>query len=145
MAATAGMTNQGKQDFLSGVHQPGDIYKVALYTSAATIGPDTTVWSAGLGGEISGTGYTSGGVALAQTNGQSYTVGLAVSVAYIDFPTDPTWTGSTLTGVEAALIYNSSKGNKALAVVTGNTTTTNNGTLLAQFPVAGAGAIIRLA
>lgn len=141
MAATAGITNQGKQDFLLGTHQPGDTYKIALYTSAATIGPDTTVWTAGLGGEVSGTGYTSGGAILAGP----YTVGLAGSVAYIDFPTDPTWTGSTLSGVEAALIYNSSKGNKALAVLTGNVTTTNNGTLLAQFPVAGAGAIIRLA
>lgn len=45
MASTAAFTDQAKQDFLNGVHQPGDTYKVALYTASAAMDKTTTAYS----------------------------------------------------------------------------------------------------
>jgi hypothetical protein len=102
-----------KQELAQGVHNfsavGGDAFKLALYTSAATLGATTTVYTSA--GEASGTGYSAGGIAL--TN-----VGVSTSgvIAYLSFVSPAVFTGVTLT-CRGALIYNSSKSNKAVCVL----------------------------
>jgi hypothetical protein len=102
-----------KQELAQGVHNfsavGGDAFKLALYTSAATLGATTTVYTST--GEASGTGYSAGGIAL--TN-----VGVSTSgvIAYLSFVSPAVFTGVTLT-CRGALIYNSSKSNKAVCVL----------------------------
>lgn len=136
MAVTQAVTNQFKQDILNGVHQPGDTYKVALYTqAAATLNKSTTAYTAT--GEISGAGYDAGGKTLT-----GFAVGLSGDTAYIDFD-DPVWATSTITA-DAALIYNSSKSNKAIACFTFTSTSSTSGNWTLQLPPVGANAVIRV-
>lgn len=108
MAITQSMCNSFKQEAFSGVHNfTTDTLKIALYTSAATLSAATTVYTAS--GEASGTGYTAGGKTL---TGVSVT--LSGSVAIADFD-DVVWAAATITA-GGALIYNSSKANRAVAV-----------------------------
>lgn len=110
MAITTAVCVQYKTDCHNGVHQPGHTYKLALYTSAATLGATTTAYTAS--GEVSGTGYTAGGVAL--TGRTVTTNGTAVD---LDF-TDPVWPTATITGARGCLIYNdSAAGKPAIAVI----------------------------
>ena len=81
---------------------------MALYTSVSDIGPDTTVYVAT--NEITGTGYTAGGNILTGA-----TVLLSGTTAYVDF-NDAVWPAATFTA-RGALLYNSSKANKAVAVL----------------------------
>lgn len=102
-----------KQELAQGVHNfsavGGDAFKLALYTSAATLGATTTVYTTT--GEASGTGYSAGGIAL--TNVGVNTSGV---IAYLSFVSPAVFTGVTLT-CRGALIYNSSKSNKAVCVL----------------------------
>jgi hypothetical protein len=106
---TAGLTNSFKEQLLLGVHDfSTDVMKIALYTSAAELGPDTLVYTSL--GEVSGIGYDATGQALtgavvARTNG----------VAYVSF-NNPTWNAATFT-TRGALIYNSSKSNRSVGVL----------------------------
>jgi hypothetical protein len=138
MAATACITDQYKQDVLNGLHQPADVYKIALFlASAATLNKNTTVYSAT--GEVGNSGtYAAGGQALV-----GFTVSLSTDTAYIDWSTDPQWTGATITS-DCALIYNSSRSNNAIAVLTFSSTTSTVGTWTLQFPAPGATAVITL-
>lgn len=126
----------GTMDFTSGT---GDTFKMALYTSSATIGPTTTAYSAT--NEISGTGYTAGGNTLVVS--QSPTSG--GTTAFISF-SNTTWTSASFT-CRGALIYNSSQSNKAVAVFDfGSDKTVVAGTFTVSFPVADAtNAVIRIA
>lgn len=109
MSITAGVANSLKQEVLQGVHDfDSDTFKIALYGSAATIGPTTTAYTAT--GEVTGAGYTAGGVALT-----GFTLALDSGVAHVDF-TDPSWSGATITA-RGALIYNSSKSDRAVGVI----------------------------
>ena len=106
---TAGLTNSFKQQLLLGVHDfSTDTFKIALYTSSATLGPDTTIYSST--NEVSGTGYTAPGQVLT-----SVTVLLSQGVAYVSFD-NPAWAGSTFT-TRGALIYNSTKSGKSVGVL----------------------------
>lgn len=132
MALTQAVCSSFKKELLEGVHNfsnvGGDVFKLALYTGGATLGASTTVYTTS--GEITGVGYTAGGVAL--TN-----VGVSVSgtVAYLDFD-DATWTSATLSAA-GALIYNSSQGNKAVAVLNfGGTYSSTSGDFTVSFPAA---------
>lgn len=126
MPVTQAICNQAKGDFLLGTHQPTDTFKVALYTqAAATLNADTTAYTAT--GEVSGTGYTAGGTNL--TGQYTVTIDQAGDFAYLNFPNNPTWPNSSLTA-DAALIYNASKQNKAVAVLTFASVTTIAGTLV---------------
>lgn len=138
MAITSAICNSYKQEAMEGVHESGDVYKIALYTSAATLNKSTTAYSAT--NEVTGTGYSSGGTTLA-----GIAFGLSTDTAYIDW-NDPAWgPGATITA-RGALIYNSSQGNKAVATIDfGADYTCTNGTLTIQLPAAGASAIIRIA
>ncbi len=106
MAITTAICNSYKQEILEGVHASADTYKIALYTSSATLSASTTAYSST--NEVSGTGYDAGGKTLT-----GYVSGLSSGTAYITFD-DPSWTSSTITA-RGCLIYNSSKSNKAVA------------------------------
>jgi hypothetical protein len=106
---TAGLTNSFKEQLLLGVHDfATDTFLIALYTSSATLGPDTTVYTTS--NEVTGTGYVAGGEEL-----QNITVNLSMGIAYVSF-TNPSWAGATFT-TRGALIYNSSKANKSVGVL----------------------------
>lgn len=139
MPITSALCTSAKADFLNGVHTSADIYKIALYTNAATLDAATTAYSAT--NEVVGTGYTAGGQNLV-----GFTVGSSGTTAWLDFTTDPQWASATITA-RGALIYNSSKTNKAVAVIDfGSDITSTNGTFAVQFPApASATALIRLA
>ena len=140
MAISQAMCSSFKQQILLGEHDlDTDVLKIALYTSAATLGASTTAYTTS--DEVpNGNGYTTGG-----TTRAGATVSLSGTTAYVDF-TDTTWAASTITA-RGALIYNSSKSNKALAVLDfGGDKTSTNGNFTIQFPTNDASsAIIRIA
>jgi hypothetical protein len=137
MAITSTMTNSYKQDILSGTQTSADTYKIALYTSTATLDASTTAYSTS--NEVVGAGYTAGGNTLA-----GFTTGLSGSTAFLTF-TNPSWSSSTITA-RGCLIYNSSKSNKSVAAYDfGSDVTSTNGTFTVNFPAAGATGLIRIA
>lgn len=139
MAITQCMVSSFKTEILNGTHNmSSDTIKIALYTSSATLDATTTVYSAT--NEVSGTGYTAGGNTL---TGQ--TVSLDGTTAIVTF-SNTTWSSATITA-RGALIYNSSKSNKAIAVLDfGADKTSTSGNFTINFPTAAAAtAIIRIA
>ncbi len=139
MAITAAVCTSYKAEVQEGTHVTADVYKMALFTSAATLSAATTAYAAT--NEVVGTGYTAGGVTLA-----GRTPGSSGTTAWLDWTTDPSWATSTLTA-RGALIYNSSKSNKAVAVLDfGADITSTASTFLVTLPVAAAAtAVVRLA
>ena len=143
MAITQAVCNTFKSEILGAVHDfdsgSGQVFKLALYSSAATLDANTTVYSSS--NEVSNTGqYTAGGGVLA-----SQQVSLDGSVAIIDFA-DLSFTGVTLTA-RGALIYNTSASNKSVCVLDfGADKTATSGTFTIQFPAfTSAAAILRIA
>lgn len=142
MAITQAMCTSFKQELLTGTHNftngTGDTFKIALFTSAATLGASTTAYS--VTNETSGTGYTAGGNTL--TNVTPTTSG---TTAFTDFA-DTTWSTASITA-RGALIYNSTDSDKAVVVLDfGSDKTSTNGDFTIQFPTADASnAIIRIA
>jgi len=123
-------TTSFKAELYQAIHDlTTDTLKIALYTGNATLNESTTAYSTT--NEITGTGYTAGGVILT-----AVTVNSSGYTAYVSF-NNPSWTSASFTA-RAALIYNSSKSNRSIAVldfgadktVSGNTFTitlpTNN-------------------
>jgi len=137
MAITQAMCTSFKADVLNKEQDlEADTLKIALYTSSATLGATTTAYSAT--NEVSGTGYSPGGVTLTST-----TVQTTGTTAYFD-AADPEWTGASFTA-RGALIYNSTNADKAIAVLDfGGDFTVSSGTFRIVFPAAGASAIIRI-
>lgn len=137
MAITQAMCTSFKADVLNKEQDlDADTLKIALYTSSATLGAATTAYSTT--NEISGTGYTAGGVTLTST-----TVATTGTTAYFD-AADPEWTSASFTA-RGALIYNSTNADKAIAVLDfGGDFTVSSGTFRIVFPAAGASAIIRI-
>ena len=141
MAITQAMCTSFKQGLLTGTHNftnGQDTFKLALFTSSANLDATTTAFSTS--NEASGTGYSSGGNSL--TNQTPTTGG---TTAFADF-SDTDFTSSSITA-RGALIYNSSKSNKAVCVLDfGSDKTSSNGTFSIIFPGAAAStAIIRIA
>lgn len=109
MAITQTWTTSFKRQILLGEHDlETDTLKIALYTSSALLGPDTTEYTTV--GESSGFGYTAGGNTLINVTVQS-----GNGIAYVHFD-NPVWAGASFTA-RGALIYNSSKSNKSVAVL----------------------------
>ena len=140
-------TTSFKVQILQAVHNFGptspDTYKIALYNGNADINANTTVYTTS--NEITGTGYTAGGNTL--TISQSPTSGnnqYAIPTAYISFA-NTSWPNATFT-CRAALIYNSSQGNKSVAVLDfGADKTVTNDTFTVIFPTPDANsAIVRI-
>ena len=137
MAITQAMCTSFKAEILDEQHDlVADTLKIALYTSSASLGAGTTAFTTS--NEITGTGYSSGGVEL--TNRTVSTTG---TTAFFDAD-DPTWTSASFTA-RGALIYNSTNSNKAIAVLNfGGDFSVSSGTFRIVFPAAGASAIIRI-
>ena len=117
----------------------GNTFKIALYTSSATLGASTTAYSAT--NEVSnGNGYTTGGQALT-----SVTPTTSGTTAFTDF-SDVTWSASTITA-NGALIYNSNSSNASCVVLAfGSDKSSSNGDFTIVMPTANAtAAIIRIA
>ena len=142
-------TTSFKLELMQAVHNFGptspDTFKIALYTSAATLGPATTVYTTTDEIPSVGTGYTAGGKTL--TINPSPNTGLnaqAVYTAFVSF-NDVNWPNATFT-TAAALIYNSSKGNKSVAVLVFDVLKTmDNDTFQIIFPTPDANsAVVRI-
>jgi len=126
----------GDFDFSSGT---ADTFKIALFTSAATLGAATTAYSTT--NEVTGTGYTAGGNTLTISTNPTSTG----TTAFLDFA-DTTFTNATITA-RGALIYKSGGGDPAVAVLDfGSDKTSTAGDFTIVFPAADASnAIIRIA
>ena len=141
MAITTAVCTSFKQELLTGTHNfssGGDTFKVALYTSSASLDASTTAYTTS--NEVSGTGYSAGGATL--TNVTPTTSG---TTAIVDF-NDVSFTSSTITA-RGCLIYNSSYSNKAVAVFDfGSDQASSSSTFTITFPTADASnAIVRIA
>ena len=145
MAISSAICTSFKQEILVGTHDftasSGDTFKIALYTSSATLGASTTAYSTS--NEItnsSGTAYTAGGATLT-----SVTPTTSGTTAFCDFA-DVSYTSASFTA-NGALIYNDDQSDKAVAVIAfGGDKTVSSGTFTIQFPTADASnAIIRIA
>jgi hypothetical protein len=144
MAITQSMTTSFKVgvlnadfDFGTGTSQ---VFKIALFTSAATLSAATTAYSTS--NEVTGPGYTAGGNTLVISTVPTSTG----TTAFLDF-SDTTWTSSTITA-RGALIYLANGGtNPSVAVLDfGADKTSTAGDFTVQFPTADStSAIIRIA
>jgi hypothetical protein len=149
MAISQAMATSFKVDLLNGIHAFGttvtrgsttaDTFKIALYTSSATLDATTTAYSTS--NEVAGTGYSAGG----NTLSVSQTPTSTSTTAWLDFA-DTTWSTSTITA-NGALVYNSTQSDKAVAVLAfGGDKTSTNGDFTVIFPTAdSSNAIIRIA
>jgi hypothetical protein len=139
MAITQALCTSFKAELLDGVHDMNtDTFKIALYTSSASLGASTTAYTTS--NEVaSGSGYTAGGNTI--TGGSISSSG---TTAFVDFA-DTTWAAASFTA-SGALIYNSSKSDKAVAVLDfGGDKIGGGGDFTIKFPAATAtDALIRL-
>jgi hypothetical protein len=143
MAITQAMPSSFKQELLTATHDftngTGDVFKIALYTSAATLDATTTEYTTT--NEVASTGnYVAGGNTLTNV-----TPTLDGTTAITDFA-DTTWSAATITA-NGALIYNDTKSDKAVAVLAfGGDKSSTDGDFVIIFPTAdAANAIIRIA
>ena len=145
MAISSAICTSFKQEILVGTHNftasSGNTFKIALYTSSASLGAGTTAYSTS--NEISntsGSAYTAGGATLT-----SVTPTTSGTTAICDFA-DVSYTSASFTA-NGALIYNDTQSDKAVAVIAfGSDKTVTSGTFTIQFPTADASdAIIRIA
>jgi hypothetical protein len=140
-------TTSFKVELLQAIHNFGpttpNTFKVALYTAAANLGTSTTVYTTS--NEVTGAGYTAGGntlvISISPTFGNNSS---GIPTAYISF-NNSTWTNATFT-CRGALIYNSTQGNKSVAVLDfGSDKTVTNDTFQIIFPTPDANsAIVRI-
>ena len=152
MAITQALCTSFKQELLQGVHNftsgsgggtttstgSGNTFKIALFTSSASLGAGTTAYSTS--NEASGTGYTAGGNSLTNV-----TPTTSSTTALLDFA-DSTWSSSSITA-RGALIYNSSttagSANRAVLVLDfGSDKASSSGDFTVSFPTADASSAI---
>lgn len=130
-----GLCTSAKVEFFQGIHQPEDLYMLALYKQGVTLNPETTVYTGQ--DEVVGTGYSGGGLPV-----KGYSVGSVSGVAYLTWTEPVIWYGCTVQTV-GGLIYNKSRNNKAIMVVDfGDVIPAKNGVLSIGMPPKGAGALI---
>jgi hypothetical protein len=145
------MVTSFKVEILNGIHAFGsavirataapDVFKLALYTSSATLGAATTAYTTSDEVSSSGTNYTAGGLTLTISQVPTSTG----TTAFLDFD-DLTFPSATLTA-RGALIYNATQSNKAVAVLDfGSDKTSTAGNFTIQFPTPNStSAILRIA
>ena len=142
MAISQAMCTSFKQELLVGTHNftasSGNTFKLALYTSSASLGAGTTAYTSS--NEASGTNYSATGAALT-----SVTPTTSGTTAFCDF-SDLTFSNVTITA-RGALIYNDTQSDKAVCVLDfGGDKTATAGDFTITFPTADASsAIIRIA
>jgi hypothetical protein len=134
-----------KTGLLDGIYNfntgTSDVYKIALYTNAATLNQNTTAYTTT--GEVGGEGYTAGGLVLVIN--VTPTTAPSGDTAYLSFE-DAVWNGATITA-RGALIYKyNGTTNPAVCVLDfGSNKSTTDGTFTVQFPSAtNTSAIIRI-
>jgi hypothetical protein len=140
MPITQAFCNSFKRELLAmEPHRASDVYKIALYTAAARL--DETVTNYTPANEVPETGdYVAGGQVLA-----GFTAGLDGATGTLSWSKNPRWTNATIAAA-GALIYNATRGNKALAVLDfGGIVRSTNGPFLVTLPApAAATALIRI-
>ena len=143
MAITQAMCTSFKQALLDGEmdfsSDTSQTFKIALYTSSATLSAATTAYTTS--NEVSGTGYSAGGNTLTISTNPT----TSGTTAFLSF-SNTTWSTASITA-RGALIYKSGGSNPAVAVLDfGADKTSTAGDFQVQFPIADASnAIIRLA
>lgn len=151
MAISQTLATSFKVEILDGIHNFGvgvirastaaDTFKIALYSTLATLDSTTTVYTTL--NEVTGTGYTAGGNTLVIS--QVPTSTSTETTAWLNFD-NSSWTTASFSA-DGALIYNSTQGNKAVAVLNfGGTKTATAQTFTVTFPASTSdAAIIRIA
>jgi hypothetical protein len=132
MISTSVLCSSFKQETLLAIHDfMNDQFKLALYTSAATIGPNTIIYVPD--GEAVAAGYVAGGKIL---TGPQVLLDPGARVAFVTF-NDPIWSNSQITAY-GALLYNQTKQQRAVAVINfGSDQVSNLGDFHVLFPPAG--------
>ena len=150
MAISQTLATSFKVEILDGIHNFGvgvirasttaDTFKIALYSTLATLGSTTTVYTTQ--DEVTGTGYVAGGNTLVIS--QVPTSTSTETTAWLNFD-NSSWTTASFSA-DGALIYNSTQGNKAVAVLNfGGTKTATAQTFTVTFPASTSdAAIIRI-
>ena len=150
MAISQTLATSFKVEILDGIHNFGvgvirastaaDTFKIALYSTLATLDAATTVYTTL--NEVTGTGYTAGGNTLVIS--QVPTSTSTETTAWLNFD-NSSWTTASFSA-DGALIYNSTQGNKAVAVLNfGSTKTATSQTFTVTFPASTSdAAIIRI-
>jgi len=139
MANTQAMTTSFKGEILTATHNFGtapiraattaDTFKAALYITTATLGAATTAYT--VTGEVSGAGYTAGGVTVTNATPPA----TSGTTAYWTPSASITYSSVTLsTAFDAVLIYNSSQSDKAVSVHTFGSQTITAGTFTLLMP-----------
>jgi hypothetical protein len=147
MAITSALCTSFKKELLERKHDfnatSGHTFKIALFTSSASLDAATTDYSTS--NEVVGVGYTAGGIALTNID-----PAISGTTAFIDFA-DATWPSATITAA-GAMIYNTTTDGgtsttDAVAIISfGGDKTSTNGDFVIQFPTADASnAIVRIA
>ena len=144
MAISQAMTTSFKVGVLNGTFNFGSgtsqVFKIALFTSSATLSASTTAYSTT--NEVSGTGYTAGGNTLTISTVPTS----SGTTAYLSF-SNTTWSSSTITARGALIYLANGTTNPSVAVLDfGADKTSTAGDFTIQFPTADAtNAIIRIA
>ena len=152
MANSQAMATSFKGELLNAYHNfsatnpartinTADSFKAALYLASASMGAATAAYSAT--NEVTGTGYTAGGVAITSWNAPT----TAGTTGYTTPTASITYTSVTrTTAFDAVLIYNNTQGNRAVSVHTFGSQTVTAGTFTLTMPVNAAGtALINIA
>ena len=150
MSISQTLATSFKVEILDGIHNFGvgvirastaaDTFKIALYSTLATLDAATTVYTTQ--DEVTGTGYVAGGNTLVIS--QAPTSTSTETVAWLNFA-NSSWASASFSA-DGALIYNSTQGNKAVAVLNfGGTKTATAQTFTVTFPASTSdAAIIRI-
>jgi hypothetical protein len=107
---SSGLCVSAKCEFLQGIHQPSDDYRIALYTKAADLSFLTTTTYV-TAGEVQAKGYVPGGKSL-----EGYICKSEDFKALLGWERDPVWKNASIRA-DGAMIYNASRDNRALVVV----------------------------
>jgi hypothetical protein len=127
MAIVQTQTTSFKAELYQGIHDlTTDVLKIALYTGNADLNETTATYTAQ--NEITGTGYSAGGKVLTGT-----TIGSSGYTAFVDFD-NVVWNPGAFTA-RCALIYNSSKANRSIAVLDFGSDKTSTTTFTITMPV----------
>lgn len=131
MAITQTLCTSFKAELLLGVHDfrptGGDTFKIALYTSLATLNANTTAYTTTNEVSSSGTNYTAGGLTLTRLGVSTANTGTNSGVGFVDFA-NASWPDSTITA-RGALIYNATPS----AASNSNTTLVNPAVAVLDF------------
>jgi len=130
MSIVQTQTTSFKVELYQGVHNlTTNVIKIALYTASADLNETTTAYSVGTPGQVVAAGYTAGGSILTPI-----TVSSSGYTAYVGFP-NVSWTAALT--ARCALIYNSTQGNKSIAVLDFGSDKTSTTTFTITMPTNG--------